>query len=292
MSSHTLTARERKSMDKVLANLARPDSDKGFGNMFLMHMFQTIQKNRAEANQVEATYITIPQNWKQHFLLNFRICDMCKKHNNIKSESKMLCCSKCKTAHYCSPECQKKHWKEHKDECLEIFSNKETEEMIIGILRCKTFLSTVVLATICYSVEEVEKRFIENMESMDFRDIEKGCVQKNSLVGRMTLEGDKQANAFVFFEYGSGEGTGSGLAMAVFDRKELTVASDELFHAIMHGMKFEQQHSAEVQQNLKNYARTLSRTIKETRAELPENAFLMGFAMKCGPVVWAAVDFD
>lgn len=290
MSAHTLTARERKSIEKVLANLARPDCAKGFGNMFLMHLFQTIQKNMHEANQVKANCVSIPQKWKEHFLLNFRICDMCRKHNNMQSDSKMLCCSKCKIAHYCSLECQKRHWEEHKGECLEMNNKKDTSEINIGIFRCNKFLSTMVWATICYSVEDVEKRFIENLESMDFTEIQKVRVKKKSLVGKRVLQVQQRPNAFVFFERENGEQTNSGLAMGFFDCKELMVASDELFRTVMDGMKFEQPSSAEAKEGLKNYARTLLKTIKESSAELPDNSFLMGYAMKCGPVVWVTVD--
>ena len=290
MSSHTLTARERKSMDKVLANLARPDCAKGLGNMFLMHLFQNIQSNRTEASQVKVNCLGIPQKWKEHFLLNFRICDMCRKHNNMKSESKMLCCSKCKIAHYCSLECQKRDWEEHKGQCLEMHNKEWRSEITIGIYRCKTFLINMVLATTWYSVEDVEIRFIENLESMDCTEIQRMRVKKNSLVGKTVLQEQQRANAFVFFECEKGERKNSGLAMAVFDRKELMVASDQLFRTVMEGLKFEPASSVEAKEKLKRYARTLLVAIKETSAELPDNSFLMGFAMKCGPVVWVTVD--
>ena len=38
----------------------------------------------------------------------------------LKSEYKILLCSKCKCMRYCSKECQKKDWKRHKSECREV----------------------------------------------------------------------------------------------------------------------------------------------------------------------------
>jgi hypothetical protein len=39
-------------------------------------------------------------------------CSLCSKHL-----SKIRACSKCRTALYCSSDCQKKHWPKHKTEC-------------------------------------------------------------------------------------------------------------------------------------------------------------------------------
>lgn len=42
-------------------------------------------------------------------------CFTCKKLETL--ELKMRNCSRCKKAHYCSKECQVKHWGEHKKVC-------------------------------------------------------------------------------------------------------------------------------------------------------------------------------
>jgi len=41
----------------------------------------------------------------------------CKYHSKIKSNIKIKQCARCQSAYYCSPECQKTHWKQHKHEC-------------------------------------------------------------------------------------------------------------------------------------------------------------------------------
>lgn len=292
MSSHTLTARERKSMDKVLANLARPDSKRGLGDVFLMRMFGNIEKFRAETNVPEVSYVRIPENWTRHFLLNFRVCDMCQKPNHKHSEYKMLCCSKCKIAHYCSLQCQRNHWEEHKDECSEMYDDKELSDIMAGIFRCKTFLSTLLMTTLCFSVGEVENDFLENLERMNGREIYEKGVQKNSLVGKALKEAHCQGDAFVFFASDGEEGREVGLSMAVFDREELQDAAAELFHMIMHGLKCKAERSMEDHTRLKMHAKILSETVKNTSKELPEKSVLMGFAMKGGPVVWVVVDFN
>jgi len=43
------------------------------------------------------------------------ICAFCGTHGT--EGTKLLCCSRCKLAHYCSRECQKQHWKGHKKVC-------------------------------------------------------------------------------------------------------------------------------------------------------------------------------
>lgn len=39
-------------------------------------------------------------------------CNTC-----LKTETKLLSCSRCKRTSYCSKECQKQDWKEHKKDC-------------------------------------------------------------------------------------------------------------------------------------------------------------------------------
>ena len=41
-----------------------------------------------------------------------RVCERCKG-----KEHKMMVCGRCRKAHYCSRECQKKDWKQHKQSC-------------------------------------------------------------------------------------------------------------------------------------------------------------------------------
>jgi hypothetical protein len=56
---------------------------------------------------------------KKIAITNFRSCMLC---NRLESEKlKLMLCSKCKFARYCSKECQKKDWKgEHKSQCKRI----------------------------------------------------------------------------------------------------------------------------------------------------------------------------
>ena len=46
-----------------------------------------------------------------------RICNACGKESHME-EKKFHCCKNCKSAYYCSPECQKYDWENgHKENC-------------------------------------------------------------------------------------------------------------------------------------------------------------------------------
>ena len=44
-------------------------------------------------------------------------CAYCHQQEQ-EGDAKFKSCARCKKATYCSPQCQKDHWKEHKRECL------------------------------------------------------------------------------------------------------------------------------------------------------------------------------
>jgi hypothetical protein len=48
---------------------------------------------------------------------NARKCWACAKQEDPQGNWKLLVCKRCSTAHYCSKECQRAAWKEHKAEC-------------------------------------------------------------------------------------------------------------------------------------------------------------------------------
>lgn len=59
----------------------------------------------------------------------FTQCQNCNKDKD-KYRLKLLLCTGCKIATYCSPACQKEHWRSHKDICLRRRkATKETEEL-------------------------------------------------------------------------------------------------------------------------------------------------------------------
>lgn len=63
-------------------------------------------------------------------------CDACQQPHNI---STLLRCSRCKSVYYCSKECQKMHWKQHKSSCQEYVHIQEEiterEEHVNSILQ-------------------------------------------------------------------------------------------------------------------------------------------------------------
>lgn len=64
-----------------------------------------------------------------------RICRQCSKSGlelrNEDAEKRLLMCGKCKSTYYCSRECQKADWKEHKKMCNISITTKQPKENII-----------------------------------------------------------------------------------------------------------------------------------------------------------------
>lgn len=57
----------------------------------------------------------VKENMKKKFPApKLLVCYNC----HAQKDSGLLKCSKCKIASYCNKECQKAHWKEHKEECV------------------------------------------------------------------------------------------------------------------------------------------------------------------------------
>jgi hypothetical protein len=48
----------------------------------------------------------------------------CSLRYNKVERSAMMSCGRCRIAHYCSTQCQKAHWKDHKEECEEYVKEK------------------------------------------------------------------------------------------------------------------------------------------------------------------------
>ena len=68
------------------------------------------------------------------------LCPMCQKPAETK-------CTACKAVFYCSKGCQKKHWKEHKFECMKLPYKVNS---YIFFYWFETYLSYVLFAKNCY----------------------------------------------------------------------------------------------------------------------------------------------
>ena len=68
----------------------------------------------------------------------------CSLYYGRVEKSKMLSCTRCGVANYCSVECQKGHWKEHKVECEEVVKQKAAfDSDQTKLLAVKKWLSNV-----------------------------------------------------------------------------------------------------------------------------------------------------
>jgi len=59
------------------------------------------------------------------------MCSFCEK----RSAEKMKYCSSCRSAYYCSRNCQKKHWKIHKPNCIKVDERNKNLERDYGVLK-------------------------------------------------------------------------------------------------------------------------------------------------------------
>lgn len=60
-----------------------------------------------------------------------RTCNGCRK----KTHEKLKMCSRCETTHYCSVECQRSDYSEHKLKCASLKGNGEKKKKITGLLK-------------------------------------------------------------------------------------------------------------------------------------------------------------
>ena len=290
--SLSVSARERKKLDKLLLNLARPDMKRGYGDVFLEILFKLVNTNRSDAQEPSIAHVSMPETWTYHFMLNFKACDMCEKPHHRHRDSKMLCCSKCKIVHYCSPECQKLHWEQHKLKCSEMSQNKEMSETISDILRFKKSLGTLLCASLCFTVDDVEESFIQDLKALHPRALYEGGLKKKSLFRKCLQENKLNGDTFVFYASDDVNGLENSLCVAVLTRKEVLRAAEGSFHAIMRDMKLcvKQKTTEQKILNLKMYANMFSATVHEMSSEYPPNSIYVGFVLKNGPVVWVMMD--
>jgi hypothetical protein len=66
-------------------------------------------------------------------------CHRCQKDHST-TPSQLMRCAACKKAWYCSPQCQKAHWKQHKPACI---SNRSSKDGAISVVDSHKFYNTV-----------------------------------------------------------------------------------------------------------------------------------------------------
>ena len=115
-SPEQMTMTKFKSLDVFKAFLQKIDCLKP--SMISNECMNDIQHISIAASE-RYNYLMFMQKWSLQPIFHTRIlermakCDQC----NLISFNTLMC-SSCKTTRYCSKECQKKDWREHKKECV------------------------------------------------------------------------------------------------------------------------------------------------------------------------------
>ena len=100
-----------------------PDSvAKGMNQTILVGYQSFENKTDIQLSHAEFTFqFYIKKRDKELKKISLQMCHGCDIQ---KTSSEFKKCSNCKMAYYCSSECQKKDWKEHKPQCYEICPKK------------------------------------------------------------------------------------------------------------------------------------------------------------------------
>eukprot|EP00026_Physarum_polycephalum_P007141 Phypoly_transcript_07196.p1 GENE.Phypoly_transcript_07196~~Phypoly_transcript_07196.p1 ORF type:complete len:492 (+),score=58.38 Phypoly_transcript_07196:100-1575(+) len=70
--------------------------------------------------------LRVEKEWKEEHPTEVPFLYQCAQCGAPDSQKKLLVCSRCKLVKYCSPECQRSHWKKHKPECNKPLDVKNT----------------------------------------------------------------------------------------------------------------------------------------------------------------------
>lgn len=84
------------------------------------HTLVSYFRNRIPCSCLDAKYKQVKSNPKMG-----ECCyEKCSLRYNKVERSSMMSCGRCRIAHYCSTQCQKAHWKEHRLDCEEYVKEK------------------------------------------------------------------------------------------------------------------------------------------------------------------------
>ena len=91
-----------------------------------LELFELILKhgNNVDTTEIQTIYDANPNDEEKrelYHLLNKYNCRFCKRRTNHKK------CGKCRVARYCSKKCQTNDWENHKEECIQLCSDRERE---------------------------------------------------------------------------------------------------------------------------------------------------------------------
>ena len=116
-----------------------------------------------------------------------RICNACGKESHME-EKKFYCCEKCKSAYYCSPECQKYDWENgHKENCkrmhkLRKYNKKGTKYSEI------------------YELEDATKKYNKSLKAAKKLNDHKNIAKAYRHLGEVQMKLGKFAEAQNYFD--------------------------------------------------------------------------------------------
>ena len=76
----------------------------------------------------------------------------CDVVDDAAGDTQLSACGSCKAVAYCSPECQKKHWKAHKGECRAVAAAADSTKLEIEFFPCSRCVKVAYCSTTCQRV--------------------------------------------------------------------------------------------------------------------------------------------
>ena len=77
-----------------------------------------LEEMEAEHEEIRFEELEAEIRLEEILFKKYKICEKCGKNKFSHPEIKFKKCSGCISVNYCSKECQKEHWKRHKEDCL------------------------------------------------------------------------------------------------------------------------------------------------------------------------------
>lgn len=107
--------------------------------------------------------------------------------NNCRKVGANLTCSRCKTAHYCSVECQKSNWNNHKIICKNTILTKELHKSLVDNSDFQNVLLTI---SDHYKDNKTLYIIVNHYSNVNERKISLNLVSNQTMRSKLDIKGD------------------------------------------------------------------------------------------------------